>query len=206
MRRVLAAVLAMGLAVGGSAWAEPVGPAQQRVEDLHGVLLDVMKKATALGFQGRVEGLAPTLAASYNFPEMTRIAAGSFWKTFDDEQKRRLIEAFGRMSTAIYASRLHGATGGRFETLAVEPAPPPDTGLVITTRLTEDDGDQIQLVYRLRASGEDWRIIDLFHDGNVSELATQRSQYMSILKDGGYEALMRTLDQRIRDLAAGSKG
>ncbi|MCH7709728.1 MAG: ABC transporter substrate-binding protein, partial [Myxococcales bacterium] len=64
-------------------------------------------------------------------------------------------------------------------------------------------GDDIQLYYRLR-NGTDgrWKIIDVYLNGTVSELALRRSEYSSLIKREGFEALLIALNKRIETLAS----
>jgi phospholipid transport system substrate-binding protein len=62
----------------------------------------------------------------------------------------------------------------------------------------------VQLDYRLRkANGNgDWRIVDVYLNGTVSELALRRSEYSSLIKREGFQALLAALHERIDSLAA----
>lgn len=197
-----------------AAFVVAVGPVQaQQADDAAKTLVGtfntglvaVMKDAKTLGFQGRMEKMTPLLKASFNFPEMARIATGSFWKGFDDQQKAAVTDGIMRLSAATYASRLTDYSGEKSEILSIEPAAAPDVGLVATTRLVDKDNGVTTLVYRLRQVDGGWKLIDVFYNGDVSELASWRSQYMSVLRDGGYELLMRKFDERIAELGKSGK-
>ncbi|MBF0560928.1 MAG: ABC transporter substrate-binding protein [Alphaproteobacteria bacterium] len=190
----------------GNTLAKDAGAARQLVDKLHTELLAVMKEAKTLGFQGRVQKLTPALETSYAFSDMARIAVGSHWKNFSDDQKQKVIAAFGRMSVATYASRLTDFDGERFEVTGVEALPPPDTGIVVRSRVVDRDGTDEKLVYRLRKTGNEWRIVDVFYRGAISELATQRAQFLDVLKTGGYDALIKRMEERTRDMAEGKEG
>lgn len=183
----------------------PVRPdaAAQVVESLHAALIDVMRNASTLGWEGRFQRLDPVLKSAYSFPDMARIAAGSHWKTFTDAQKQALTDAFARMSTATYATRFDDYGGERFEIVGVDELPAPNSGLMVRTRLIRSNGEDVNLTYRLEQTETGWRIVDVFYRGTVSELATQRSQYLTILRTAGYDGLMNKLESKVADLAAG---
>src|SRR5215470_8932092 len=67
----------------GAAQAPASGPAAARtpIEALYAALLDAMKRADALGFQGRYEVLAPAVAGSYDIPFMSELILGQAWRT-----------------------------------------------------------------------------------------------------------------------------
>lgn len=202
----LIGVLFASLLLTAPVQAQQADPAATTLVDSfnHG-LIAVMKDAKTLGFQGRVEKLTPLLKASFNFPEMARIATGSHWKTFSDEQKAAVTDRVMRLSAATYASRLTDYAGEKSEILSITAASPPDVGLVANTHLVDKDNSETKLVYRLRQADGGWKLIDVFYNGDVSELASWRSQYVSVLKDGGYAALIAKFDERIADLGKSGK-
>jgi len=64
------------------------------------------------------------------------------------------------------------------------------------------DGGAIPLDYRLRATTDGSpRIVDVFYDGTVSELAMRRSEYSALLKKGGIDALLAALEKKIAEQA-----
>lgn len=184
---------------------EAMLPAQV-VADLHTRLIDVMQRAHSLGWQGRYEHLQPVLTRAYSFADMARIAAGSHWKTFTEEQKASVVEAFSRMSVATYASRFDAYGGERFETVAVEELPPPNPGVMVQTRLVKTDGTDVKLSYRLAETEGGWKIVDVFYRGTISELANQRAQYLTVLSASGYDGLLHKLDEKVKNLATGKAG
>src|SRR5690606_22065381 len=55
----------------------------------------------------------------------------------------------------------------------------------------------VALDYRMRAEDGRWRIIDVFMNGTVSELALRRSEYSGLLKRQGFDALLQAIEQKI---------
>jgi len=185
-------------AVAGQAEQAPLPVATPVVEKLHDALTEVMKSAETLGYQGRYTQLTPIVAEAFDLPFMARKTVGRHWKKLPECDQTRWIEAFGRLTTATYADRFEGYSGESFRTDAEEPAIH-DTMMVLTT-LTRPDDKDVQLNYRLRRTGDGWKIIDIYLDGTVSELALRRSEYSSVLKREGFENLVSTLDGKVADL------
>ena len=50
----------------------------------------------------------------------------------------------------------------------------------------------------------EWRIIDVYLNGTVSELALRRSEYSSVLKRDGFEKLIVMVDGKAEELAQAS--
>jgi len=203
----LAGILAL-LLLYAPAFAEEKAPASEPqasqavavVERLHAVLIDVMKEAELLGYQGRYDRLSPVLRELFDLPFMAEKSVGRHWKTISPQDRAKLVQTFTRYTIANYAGRFHGYSGQQFETLGEEPSAR-GTRLV-RTRLIDPNGEDVKLDYRLRAEGGDWKIVDVYLNGTVSELALRRSEYSSVIKREGLEALLAALDQRIDSLAS----
>jgi phospholipid transport system substrate-binding protein len=203
--RVLAASLLLCVAVLGAGAARAAGPTPTEVvERLNAALIEVMREADALGFQGRYERLAPVLSAAFDFPLMARISAGKHWRAWDAVLRARFVAAFGNTSIATYAARFDGYGGERFEVLG-EQRGRRETVLV-RNHLVKSDGAAVAIDYLLKAgpgdSKDGWRVVDVFLDGKFSELALKRSEYGAVIKNDGVETLIRGLGDQAARLAA----
>jgi len=170
------------------------------VERLHAMMLSVMKDSEALGYAGRYERLEPVVRSQFDLPFMAAKSVGRYWKTASQEERDQLVKTFSRFSVANYAGRFDGWSGQTFETLGVDASA--RGTMLVRTKLLNPSGDDIQLYYRLR-NGTDgrWKIIDVYLNGTVSELALRRSEYSSLIKREGFEALLIALNKRIETLA-----
>lgn len=183
------------------------GDVQAVVQRLNTTLLDVMQSADALGFQGRYEKLDPVLRSSFDFAFMAKIAVGRAWNDLTEAERSELVERFSRMSVATFASRFDDYGGERFQIFGEEPGP--RGTVVVDDRIIRPDDPDVGLNFVLkeqptRTDGGRWRIIDVMLDGKFSELARQRAEFSSVLKNGGYADLIAALDQRIAELGAES--
>jgi phospholipid transport system substrate-binding protein len=207
---LLASLLLAGLAPAAPAAAQPdaapppaADPAALRapVERLYAALEDVMRRADALGFDGRYEALEPVVSSSYDVPFMAQLILGAEWRRLAPEQQARWVDTFTRFTVSTYADRFDRA-GLRFEVGAAEPAAQ-GTHLVRTTLLRET-GEPVKLDYRVRPSGGGWRIVDVYLSGTVSELALRRSEYSALMKREGFDALLAAMETKIAAAKAGT--
>ena len=186
-----------------AARAEAVAPAVsapvQVVEKLHAALLGVMKDAEKLGYEGRYERLAPVLKETYDTPFMAEKSVGRHWKQASPAEQAELVATFSRFMISNYAGRFDGYSGQAFQTVGEEPSA--QGTVLVRTRLVEPQGEGVQLDYRLRETDGNWKIIDVYLNGTVSELALRRSEYASLIKRDGWHALIAALDDRIARLA-----
>jgi len=180
------------------------GSASARIEALHGQLLEVMRNAVALGYQGREAKLSGVIPGYFDVDFMAQKSLGSHWKSAEPGERRRYLEAFERFMVANYAGRFDGFSGQSFETRGAEPARL-DT-VVVKTVLHDPGGEDVELNYRMRQQDGVWKIIDVYLDGTVSELALRRSEFASIVKREDLDALIVALDEKIAKLAAGGEG
>ena len=184
---------------GQEAGTEPA--ARATVEGLHDALLEAMKRADELGFEGRRKALAPVLDRSFDFPFMSRLALGFGWRNLDEAQRERWVQTFRDFSLATYAARFNAHSGEHFETEGTESAAH-DTVLV-KTRLVLVDEDPVSLHYRLRKNDDAWRVIDIYMNGTVSEIALRRSEFSSVLDRDGFDALLAEIEEKIAAYEAG---
>ncbi len=71
------------------------------------------------------------------------------------------------------------------------------------SRIVKADGTPVIIRYLMHESGGTWLVADIYLDGTVSELATRRSEFSSILQQGGIATLIATLNRKADALGAG---
>jgi phospholipid transport system substrate-binding protein len=197
-------IIAVGLAVliQAPAFSASPDPAASSITSLYGSLLDTMKQAKQLGLKGRFQKLSPVLAKTYDLASMSRIAVGSSWSTLTPQQQAGITNAFTRMTIATYASRFDGFSGEQFQIL--ETIDRPNGDKIVKTQIVKSDGGTVPLNYLMRKSGSDWKVVDVYLDGTISELANRRAEFGAILKSGGPDALVSSLTKQGDKLLTGS--
>jgi phospholipid transport system substrate-binding protein len=161
-------------------------------------LLTAMKDADTLKFQGRYALLEPVITETFDLPTMTRLAVGAAWNSIPADKQQRLIEAFRKFTIATYASRFDGYSGERFE---IDQPRPTQNGMLVPTTIVQSNGDEVSINYLLHRADNTWKVIDIYLTGTISELATRRSEFSSIIQRQGVDALISTLEERAKKLA-----
>jgi phospholipid transport system substrate-binding protein len=157
-----------------------------------------MQQAKTLGLKGRYEKLDPAIHRAFNLPLMTRLSVGPDWQKLSPDQQKSLIAAFTDLSISTYAARFDGFSGEHFD---VDPNPTPSSGgVVVSTKLVQHSGEPIQLNYLMREADAGWQILDVFLKGTISELATRRSEFSTVLRRDGAQALVQLIQNRAADL------
>ena len=194
--------VAVALLIASSAQAQQ-GEATKVVEAFHDELLNVMRNADGLGFEGRFQALTPTVKGSFNLRVMTRHAVTArHWRKMNKQQHRRLIDAFTGYTVAIYADRFDGFSGQRFEVLGERAVP--RGAVIVQSRIVKANGDYVRIDYLMQATNKKWRIVDVFLKGAISELATRRSEYVSVIRRRGYDGLIAAIVARTQKLGQGA--
>jgi phospholipid transport system substrate-binding protein len=168
------------------------------VETFHAGLIEIMKEADTLGFQGRIDKLTPLMTKTFDLDFMASKTVGRHWRKLSDADKERWAKTFTRFTTANYAGRFTGYTGEEFVTDGVEEAARGTR--VVLTKIVIPDEDDVQLNYRVIERDGKWRVIDVYLNGTVSELALRRSEYSSALKRDGFDQLCSSIETKIADL------
>lgn len=193
----LACAVILALAMGPDRVQASPSNARQTVHSFYQVLLNTMREGPKLGAKGRYERLAPAIDRTFDLAFMTETAVGPQWAKFSDSQKAAMIQAFRRYVVATYADNFDDYSG---EKLEVSDEAPSSAGRIVETKLVKSDGTPVALNYLMHQDGARWRIRDVYLDGQISELAVRRSQFVSILSMKGTEGLIAMLNQKARTL------
>jgi len=172
-------------------------------EQLDAALIDAMRNAKTLGYQGRYDALAPVLERSFDFPFMARVAVGRHWRKMTETERSRLVDTFARLSIATFAARFKGYNGESFKILGEEQRP--RGTIMVLNRLTKGSGGTVDLNFLMREAKDGWRIVDVFLDAKFSELAIKRSEYTGVVKRDGIDGLIAIMEQKINNFAASTQ-
>ena len=170
--------------------AQAADPAVPTVEALDAGLLRTMRAGGTAASRGKV--IAPVLDRAFDLPLMTRLAVGPEWVKLAPGDQQALVDAFRRMTIAQYARNFDGYSG---ETIEVSPRVESRGGdKVVRTTLKVPKGASVAIAYRLRQGGGGWRIIDVFYNNAISQIATRRSDFGTVLQTGGAKALVARMN------------
>jgi phospholipid transport system substrate-binding protein len=170
------------------------------VQGLYDALLITMKNGGELGESGRFAQLAPVIRSSFDVASMARLSVGPSWTSLSEAQRQRVTQSYGRYLSAIYADRFDSYHGQKLEVTGEQPAA---FGLMVTSRIIKSNGEPVEVDYVMRRSGESWLISDIYLDSAVSEVATRRSEFATILRTQGIDGLITALNRKA-DLLTGT--
>jgi phospholipid transport system substrate-binding protein len=193
----LAAVLGLAM-VPYPAHAAPASGGDT-VQSLYDALLSTMKNGRTLGQSGRFKQLEPVIRRTFDIPSMARLSVGSSWATLTETQRQQVTESFGRYISAIYADRFDSYAGQKLQVIGEQPAV---AGIMVRSQIVKANGEPVNVDYMMRRNGDSWLISDIYLDGAISEVATRRSEFATILKSQGIDGLIAALNRKADILTA----
>jgi phospholipid transport system substrate-binding protein len=172
--------------------------ATQTVHTFYDALLGTMHDGPQLGVKGRFDRLAPVIDQTFDLPFMARTAVGPQWLKMSEAERDNVIKALRRYVVATYADNFDDYSGEKLEVAGDQAYA---IGRVVNTRIVKSDGTPVTVNYLMHDDGTGWRIRDVYLDGQISELAVRRSQFVSILSANGTDGLIAMLNQKADKLA-----
>src|SRR5882757_7484785 len=176
--------------------AQAPSAAAAHIQTYYQELMPTIRQAARLTVRERDKRFAPAITAAFDLPTMTRLAVGPPWKSFSPAQQATVQEAFTRFIVADYASQIKDYSG---ESFVVDPQTSPESrggGEIVKTKLLQPGGRTVNINYLVR--GE--RVVDIYLNGTISDLATRRDEFASIIAAGGADALIKKLRDRTETL------
>ena len=195
--RWIAAVLPLMLCGPIPSQAQELTPAARRIQSYYQQLLPTIQQAGRLSVRERDQRFGPAISSAFDLGTMTRLAVGPAWNGFSGAQQAAVRDAFAHFLVADYAHQVSDYSG---ESFVVDPQTSPESrggGEIVKTKLLQPGGRTVQINYLVRGG----RVIDVYFNGTVSDLATRRDEFASILAGGGgADALVKTLRERTNTL------
>ena len=196
----IAAVMALVLCGHAPLRAQALSPAARHIESYYRQLLPTIQQAGRLSVRERDRLFGPAISSTFDLGTMTRLAAGPVWSTFSGSQQAAVRDAFTRFIVADYASQVSDYSG---ESFVVEPQTSQESrggGEIVKTKLLQPGGRTVTINYLVRGG----RVVDVYFNGTVSDLATRRDEFASILASGGgADALVKRLREKTQTLLGG---
>ncbi|MCL6607121.1 MAG: ABC transporter substrate-binding protein [Geminicoccaceae bacterium] len=187
------ATVAVGLAGGGPARAEPSAPAARFVDGLGQKVLAVLRDGR-LDRTARLERLARLIDEATDLAIVARLVLGRYWREASEAQRRDFVALFRALILKTIAERLDEYGGETYEIVGVQPVDERDS--LVSTRILRQGGTPIAVDWRVRAEGGRLLLIDFVAEG-VSMVVTQRSEVAEIAGRSGIDGLLAEMRRRL---------
>ncbi len=180
-----AALLALGISLVPAMAQAQVGDAAQRMTGYNDAVIAIMKAKAPL--PARADRFEPVVKAYYDMPAIAALVVGPGWAAASAADKAEAIAALTRHSAVSLARNFASYSGERFsvDPKVIEHGP----DRVVKVTINTDT-----LLYRMRQSAGQWKIVDVVASG-VSSLALQRADLQTTVEKGGIAAMVKRLGQ-----------
>jgi len=202
MKKFLLSLCLMFAVLPALAADAPMGP-DALVREVSDDVLTIVRKDKAIqsGDTRRVIDLVEEkVLPHFNFRRMTMLAVGKDWRQASPEQQGKLVEAFRTLLVRTYSNAL---TQYRDQTIGYKPAKfgEADTSVRVQTEVRQAGAQPINIDYTLEKTAEGWKVFDVVVAG-VSLVTNYRGTFAQEIRAGGVDGLIRSLEQKNRDLVA----
>jgi phospholipid transport system substrate-binding protein len=199
LSRMALIVFAAGAIASGAILSGPAQAATDptaTIRDFYATLTQTMKNGPQLGEKGRYDALAPAIRQSFDLNAMAQLAVGPSWAKLSPAERQQVTEAFARYTIATYANQFKDG-GAKFEITDQRTMP---YGTLVNTAIVQPDGDKVAINYVMHQNGAQWQVADIYLQGTISQIATLRSQFSSVLLRDGAPGLIEALNRKATTL------
>ncbi len=195
---LLSLLVAVDYGYGGSVAAASGGGASDFVRQLGDRAVAVLQSQNS-SLEMREAQFRDILRTDFDLPLISKIVLGRHAKTATPEHLNNYQRDFSEFVLQTYSSRLGGYTGETLTIVSERPAGSKDT--LVSTNIKRPAGPPIRADWRVRTSGDRYRIVDIMVEG-ISMVVTQRSEFSSVIQRNGLDGLIQLLRIRLDKMPA----
>jgi phospholipid transport system substrate-binding protein len=138
---------------------------------------------------------------AFDLPTMARRTINRLiWSDWSSEQKQSYIDILLVFQSAVLADRFKPGAEVSFEIDGVEDGRRKTK--LVKTRILRPDDEDVKLNYLTVEREDKWRVVDIYLNSTISEVALRRSEYSNIVANQGFDALLEALQKQIDDIIA----
>jgi len=192
----LAIMLALFMSL--PAWANDEGPKAVIESTVRQIIhaLDVREDKSKLSDKDR-DTIRQVVEGRFDYRAMAKRSLGKPWNKLNDKEQVHFTEVFRELLERSYGNRLNEYNG---QTVVFTDAE--IKGEKARVESTVIDGTrETPVEYRLHQTGIGWQVYDIRIEG-TSMIRTFNQDFKSILKKGGYDKLVKTLEEKVAKLKA----
>jgi len=136
------------------------------------------------------------LYKGFDVPYIGRWVLGRYWNEATEAEQAEYQKLFEQLIVTTYAERFIEYSGETFRIAGS--APEGETDTMVTTQIVRPNGPPINVAWRVRKKGADYKIIDMVVE-NVSMGVTQRQEFASVIQQNGGKVagLLQALRQKV---------
>jgi len=150
--------------------------------------------------QDRVNRFRDLYKKDFATEAIARFVIGPYWKKSSKEDRGKFTQLLEDYVVVSYAPKWKNYSG---ETFLVYDSISESTKIILVrSDVTPKDGQPIKLDWRIASNNLGFKIYDITVEG-VSMIVTQRSEFMSVIKNGGgtIAPLITALEEKLTELS-----
>ncbi len=174
-----------------------IATADDHVEAEKLLKIAVDKVMTALSskeltIEQKQDSVVETVNSVFGFKLMAKLSLGkTHWGQLNPEQKIEFTNLFVELLTSSYTDKLELFQD---EKVVFKPLVVKKNKVHVPTGLISK-GKEFSVLYKMSKTSNEWKVYDVEIEG-VSLIHTYRSQYSSVLKNGGIEDLLKLMREK----------
>lgn len=130
-----------------------------------------------------------------------RVLGGQVWRSATDKQKTEFVNALYNSLVRTYGDAVLGFDRDALKVIPARVAPEGNRATV-QTQMKLDDGTEISVDYRLRLTGNQWKVYDVLVEG-ISYISNYQSEYAQKIQQEGLDTVIAELNKNpIQDKVA----
>ena len=168
---------------------------------LHNSLLEIMQQSASATYEERYARMEKIVADNFDIRLIAKVVLGRHWQAREKAEQQAFIDLFTRLTVATYVSGFDASDDQSFSEPEIR-ALRKNRYLVKTEFKAKAPGAKaVSFDYLVQKKKTDtsWKIISVIAAG-VNDLSLKRAEYGGLIRDQGYEALVRSLEEKIRAL------
>lgn len=158
--------------------------------------------APSLSDQERDRNFRAIFRRAFHVAEVSQSVLGRYWRTATPEQREEFAAVFEEFIALTWSRRFKDYGGDGQGIVLGDTAPVGEADTVLSSHVDRPGQAPLQVEWLLRRDDGRYHVLDIKVEG-ASMLATYRSEYQSILRNGGIPALITLLRRKIQQAAAG---
>ena len=197
----------IALLVSSAAWAEEQAGPRAVIEQTVNEIIQVLEHRAD---PGRIsvadrEAISKTVEGRFDYSNMARRSLGKPWKKLDDAEREHFTRVFRELLERSYGNRLSEYKGQKVVFADAVIKKKKSRTLAIVKSTVIDGTRETPVEYRMHLSDTGWQVYDIRIEG-TSMVRTFHQDFKGTLKNGGYESLVKTLEEKIAKLKSKDEG
>ena len=191
----------LALFVSMPAWANSDGPKAVIEDTVRQIIhaLDVREDKNKLSDKDR-DAIRQIVEGRFDYRAMAKRSLGKPWKKLNDKEQAHFTKVFRELLERSYGNRLNEYND---QTVVFADAELKKKKARVKSKVI-DGTRETPVEYRLHQTDTGWQVYDIRIEG-TSMVRTFNQDFKSILKKGGYDKLVKTLEEKVAKLKAKDK-